>query len=447
MSPSKHLVAIFGGAVSGSEAAFQLAERGIASIVFDQNALPYGKIEDGLPKWHSKLRDKEVQRINEKLSHPLVTYVPLTKLGRDITFEDITSWGFCAVLLAIGAWRDRPLPVAGVDQYVGKGLVYQNPFIYWYNHKHEPDYEGQQFEIKDKIAIVGGGLASLDVAKVIMFELVQKALEALGHETDLFKLDRSIAKVLDSLDLTLEDLGIEGCTLYYRRRIKDMPLSPAPAETPEQLAKVQRVQEKILNNYRSKYLFKVEPLHVPVDKIVEGDQLVGLVFQRTKVEDGRVKTIPGEIKVRFPYVVSSIGSIPDHIPGIPTKGQTYDIEDEVYCRVAGHSRVFALGNTVTGRGNIKESMSHGKEIAQNVIEGYLGHAKGTADEVVSERIRGAITAITEEIRDCQVSPKNLELIQSKIKEIHDRVGYNGNYMDWVAERLPVRLEHLLGVKH
>ena len=77
MSASKYLVAIFGGAVSGSEAAFQLAERGIPSVVFDQNPLPYGKIEDGLPKWHVKLRDKEMQRINEKLSHPLVTFVPL----------------------------------------------------------------------------------------------------------------------------------------------------------------------------------------------------------------------------------------------------------------------------------------------------------------------------------------------------------------------------------
>ncbi len=55
MGKTKHIVAIFGGAVSGSEAAYQLAEKGIRTVVFDQNALPYGKIEDGLPKWHVKL--------------------------------------------------------------------------------------------------------------------------------------------------------------------------------------------------------------------------------------------------------------------------------------------------------------------------------------------------------------------------------------------------------
>ena len=55
MGNPSHIVAVFGGAVSGAEAAFQLAERGIKTVVFDQQLLPYGKIEDGLPKWHAKL--------------------------------------------------------------------------------------------------------------------------------------------------------------------------------------------------------------------------------------------------------------------------------------------------------------------------------------------------------------------------------------------------------
>src|SRR5690606_373433 len=105
---SHHLVAIFGGAVSGAEAAYQLSQSGIQSIVFEQNKLPYGKIEDGLPKWHAKLRDKEENNINEKLSNANVTFVPCVRLGQDIDFEDIAkNWGFSAILLATGAWRDR----------------------------------------------------------------------------------------------------------------------------------------------------------------------------------------------------------------------------------------------------------------------------------------------------------------------------------------------------
>ena len=41
-----------------------------------------------------------------------------------------------------------------------------------------------------------------------MIELVKKALKERGFDYNLFKLDRSIAKVLDELHLTLDDLGI-----------------------------------------------------------------------------------------------------------------------------------------------------------------------------------------------------------------------------------------------
>src|SRR5262245_24256054 len=56
-SPS-HVVAIVGGATAGAEAAGILADRGVLSVVFEQNQRPYGKIEDGLPRWHVKLRQK-----------------------------------------------------------------------------------------------------------------------------------------------------------------------------------------------------------------------------------------------------------------------------------------------------------------------------------------------------------------------------------------------------
>ncbi len=83
MSPPspKHVVAVVGGATAGAEAAGLLASRGIAVVVFEQNVRPYGKIEDGLPRWHVKLRQKEYETINERLSHPLVHFVPRTKIG------------------------------------------------------------------------------------------------------------------------------------------------------------------------------------------------------------------------------------------------------------------------------------------------------------------------------------------------------------------------------
>src|SRR3954471_22183672 len=114
----KQVVAVVGGAVAGSEMGKSLTDQGITCVVFDQNILPHGKIEDGLPKWHAKQRDSEEALINQRLSHPLVHYVPSCKLGRDISFDELMTWNLSAVVLATGAWKDRSLPITGIDEYV-----------------------------------------------------------------------------------------------------------------------------------------------------------------------------------------------------------------------------------------------------------------------------------------------------------------------------------------
>jgi flavin-dependent dehydrogenase len=67
---SQHLVVIVGGAVAGSEGAFQLTQRGVLCVVVEQNGRPYGKVEDGLPRWHEKLRLQEEKKI--RVRPPLV---------------------------------------------------------------------------------------------------------------------------------------------------------------------------------------------------------------------------------------------------------------------------------------------------------------------------------------------------------------------------------------
>src|SRR6516162_3051313 len=146
-NPGHHFVAVIGGAISGSVAAEILADHGIQVAVFEQNTRPYGKIEDGLPRWHAEQRKQEYARIDARLKRPGVSFVPAIKVGRDVGFQELCAeWGFSAVILANGAWRDRELGVPGSDQFIDRGLVYQNPFIYWYNHKNEKTYDGPRYE-------------------------------------------------------------------------------------------------------------------------------------------------------------------------------------------------------------------------------------------------------------------------------------------------------------
>ena len=448
ISHPAYVVAVFGGAVAGAEAAERLSRQGIYTVVFEQNTLPYGKIEDGLPKWHIKLRDKEEEKINAKLDHEKVFFVPKTRLGRDLDFEEVVStMGFSAVLLATGAWKDRPLPVEGVDEFVGKGLYYQNPFFHWFNHFHEPDYSGEQYEIPDGTVVIGGGLASIDVVKAVMVLTVGRALEQHGHKVDLFTLEKEgPAKVLADRGLSLEKLGLKGCSLYYRRTAINMPITPIPeGADARRIEKAQQVRQRMISNLQEKYLFRFHECHSPVDKIVADGRLAGLVFQKTEVVDGRATPIPDAfVEVRTPLVISSIGSIPEPIPGVPSRGAVYDVDDEKTGRLRGYEHVFALGNAVTGRGNIKESRDHSKMVSAYVVddffawkEEYLQQLTRLSEENLAERLQHIAAELN---RERMLSAEQATSLLEKIRDRQKQVGYSGNFRQWIAQHLPVRQE-------
>src|SRR5580704_8015278 len=227
---SRHVMAVVGGATAGSEIARILAQRGALVIVFEQNPRPYGKIEDGLPRWHVKQRHDEYEEINKRLEHPNIEFVPHSRLGREIDFEELrTKWGLNVIVLTHGAWRDRPFPVEGADQFVDRGLVYQNPLIYWFNHYLEKTYDGRRYELIPGAIVVGGGLASIDVVKVLQIEMTLKELAARGITEDMVRLEREgVDPIVESHGLKYPDLAIKPCKLFYRRRVIDMPLSDIP---------------------------------------------------------------------------------------------------------------------------------------------------------------------------------------------------------------------------
>lgn len=427
-------VAVIGGACAGSEAAYQLASRGIYVVVFEQQALPYGKIEDGLPKWHIKLRNKEEAKIDEKLSHPNVFFVPNTRLGNDLALDAlIRDWGFSAVLLASGAWRDRPLPVEGIEEHLGEGFYYQNPFVDWFNHHHEPGYNRYNFAVSDEAIVIGGGLASIDVVKILMLETTVQALEARGIKTDVISLEhRGIPKKLEEFGLTFHQLGLKGCTLYYRRRNIDMPLGPVPDDpSPEKMAKMQAVRQKIVANAQRDYLFHFRECARPIRKITEEGRLAGLVFEETRVVEGRVQSLPGtEFEVRSPLIISSIGSIPEPIPGIPSAGELFQVEDEKTGKISGFDNVFALGNAVTGRGNIRESELHSRMVTQYVIDEFL-------------RWDGKQTKPMRTIENRVLSAERMRELIARIEQMQKKVGYSGDYREWAEKCRPPRLEEIM----
>ena len=446
MEGARHVVAVIGAATAGAETAGRLAELGVQVVVFEQNPRPYGKIEDGLPRWHAALRRKEYQAIGEKLATPGVHFLPQTRIGRDVGFAELaTGWGFSAVVLACGAWRDRPLPVEGADAFVGRGLIYQNPFIIWFNHAQEATYDGPRFEPQDGALVVGGGLASIDVVKVLMLETTRARLAARGLDVPMIELEvKGIPKILAGHGLRFEDLGLEGATLFYRRRVEDMPLVEPPDDaSPERLEKVKKARGRVLEKAMEKYLFRFEPCAAPEALVVEGGRLAGLRFRRTRIEGSRVVPTDETFERRGSCVVSSIGSIPEPIPGIETKGELFAFTDWDTGRLAAYPTVFGVGNVVTGKGNIVASRKHAAHVTEDAIERFLGLAEDghAGEEALLEPARAEARAQAQEVADGLEArpPLPAERVAALLERVRARqraVGFGGDLAAWLEKVTP-----------
>jgi ferredoxin--NADP+ reductase len=445
----KYYVAVIGAATSGSVAAEILADKGIDVAVIEQNNRPYGKIEDGLPRWHSMQRRQEYALIDARLKKPGVHFVPATKIGRDVIFDDFCkAWGFTAVILANGAWRDRDLGVAGADKFIGKGLLYQNSFIYWYNHKNEKTYNGPRYDAPDQTVVVGGGLASIDVVKILQLENYERALAARGVHVDMHELEkRGIPAICKANGIEPASLGIEGCLLIYRRREQDMPLAQPPDNaTPDQIAKTEAVRLKLLRLAKEKFLFRVQDCTVVQGILEENARMVGLKVARTKVEGRKAEPIPGsEQELRAPLVISSIGSVPEVLPGVAMKGEYYSFDGEEIPRYIGHERVFGVGNVVTGQGNIRVSLVHSQKVTAHLVENYLDVGASDGDlspiyEAAAARTAAATESMVTKIEQLPaLNPAEFAAIGKRVEERQREIGYT-DYDSWIASVTPPDLE-------
>jgi NADPH-dependent glutamate synthase beta subunit-like oxidoreductase len=332
------------------------------------------------------------------------------------------------VLLASGAWRDRPLPVDGAEELIGQGFEYQNPLVRWYNHHLEPGYPDREIEIPDGAVVIGGGLASIDVAKICQFETYGRALRERGIEADLVDLEKQgIPAVCEAHGIDPDELGIRGATILYRRRRRDMPLvTPPPGASPEQVAKTIATREKLLARAQLRYLFRVMDRVMPLrgGLVVEDGRVAGVRIVRTEVEGREVRPIEGsERTLETRLVISSIGSVPEPVEGIRMSGETFDFQNSelgVYDEEAG---IFGVGNVVTGQGNIRASLLHARKVAAYLGENLFAGAVGAAGaEVVRSHLR----------RKPPLPPERVEALLARVTELQRRVGYDGNYPAWVT---------------
>ena len=140
--------------------------------------------------------------------------------------------------------------------------------------------------------------------------------------------------------------------------------------------------------------------------------------------------------MRAPLTISSIGSIPEQIPGIPTKGEVYAYIDATsVCSTTALRRCIAAGNVLTGKGNIKDSLESGTYVGIHVAESYLGL---NGDDVpLAEGARKEAEHQGERIAEAMKSrpglgPQQVDEVIRRVRERQRAIGYEGNYRVWIT---------------
>ncbi len=238
---------------------------------------------------------------------------------------------------------------------------------------------------------------------------------------------------------------MKGCLLIYRRREQDMPLAQPPDNaTPEQIAKTEKVRQKVLRLAREKFLFRFQDRRLTTGIIVENGRLVGLKVVETKVEGRKAEPIPGsEQELRAPLVISSIGSVPEKLSGVTMKGEYYTFSGEELPRYTAMDRVFGVGNVVTGQGNIRVSLVHSQKVTKRVMDcmksedGNAGAGAGSAEQQVAS----AMDAIGKQIAVIpQLSDDQMAEVERQVHTLQQKAGFTSDYDSWIAKVTPPDLE-------
>jgi hypothetical protein len=256
---------------------------------------------------------------------------------------------------------------------------------------------------------------------------------------DLYDMERrGISADLTGRGLTLADLGLRGCTLTYRRGVEDMPVAEVPeGSTPEHTERVRATRRKLMHKFLERYLCGFRDHRAPVGLLTDGSRLGGLRLAATEVRGGRVITLPGtEEDVVSRLTVSSVGSIPEPLDGIPMGGEVYHIRDARTGELDGPEGVFAAGNAVTGKGNITASQRHGRLVSQHLLENYLRGTASGYEELLADAKSGAqagAAAVAEYVKGRAPLPgERVALLLERVRDLQRRAGYPGDYRAYVA---------------
>lgn len=368
-------VAIIGSGPSGFYTADALlkSDRDVHVDIIERLPTPFGLIRGGVAPDHQTT--KKVARTYEKTAlTDQVAYFGNVEVGKDVSIDELREI-YDAVVLAIGAPRDRKLGIPGEDK---KGVFGSADFVGWYNG--HPDFTDLNPNLDTRnVAVIGNGNVAIDIARVLVktthemseTDIAHHSAEAIEESpiTDVYMFGRRGPVEAKFTNVELREMGkLDNC----------VPIID-PAQLPDEVTgdmsdRDRRLKERNLATLRE--FLEVDPagkdkqVHfafyaAPVEVLGE-DEVEGLRLERTKVENGRAVGTGEFFEIECKLVIAAIGYYSAPIDGVP-----FDIDKGIVVHDDGRvgNGVYAVGWIKRGpTGVIGSNKPDGDTAARQIIE-------------------------------------------------------------------------------
>jgi len=312
-------VAVVGAGPAGLTAGYYLAKAGHSVVVFEALPEPGGMMRVGIPEYRLP-RDvlaAEIDVIRE-------AGVEIKTDTRVESVDSLLQKGYDAVFLGIGAHQGTKI---GVDGEELPGVMDGATFLREANL-------GRKVDIKGKVAVIGGGNAAIDAARVSL------------------------------------RVGADEVIIVYRRTRAEMP------------AALEEIEDALDEGIQ--IVFLAAP-----SKITQSNGKLNLECVRMRLGEpdasGRRRPVPingSEYTTEFDTIIAAIGqvpSVPEQFELKTGRGSTIQVNRQ--SMETSKTGVFAGGDCVSGAASVIEAIAAGRAAACS-IDRYLG-GSGIIDEMLA----------------------------------------------------------------
>ncbi len=319
-------VAVIGSGPSGFYTVEALKKTGqdVRVDLIERLPTPFGLIRGGVAPDHQTT--KKVARVYEKTAQADgVGYFGNVEVGRDVSLEELKDM-YDAIVLAVGAPRDRKLGIPGEDK---TGVFGSADFVGWYNG--HPDFTELKPDLStETVVVIGNGNVAIDAARVLVkteaemaeTDIAEHAAAAIKASAikDVYMVGRRGPIEAKFTNVELREMG----KLENSVPVVDAGVLPDSVEG-EWSDRDQRLKER--NLATMKEFLEIDPagkekrVHFsfyakPVE-ILGGETVEGIRMERTRVEDGRSVGTGEFFDIACGLVIPAIGYYSEPFPGVP----------------------------------------------------------------------------------------------------------------------------------